>query len=138
MSQLCPDATAKCRTTFAKRTTSLKKLAADFFDYKSRTYLLVVDYYSWFVELALLSTMTSTEIIRHLRSMFARQGIPDELRTDNGSQFTSKEFQQFVQDSNISHTTSSPLFPQANGMAERVLRQSNASSSRQQTPTKHY
>ena len=99
-----------------------QKLAADFFEYKSREHLLVVDYYSRFIEIALLSTMTSTETIRHLRSIFARHGIPDELRTDNGRQFTSQEFQQFMQDNNIRHTTSSPLFPQANGMAERAVK----------------
>lgn len=98
-----------------------QKLAADFFDYKSHAYLLVVDYYSRFIEIALLRTMSSSETIRHLQSMFARHGIPDELRTDNGSQFTSREFQQFVQKYKFQHNTSSPLFPQSNGMAERAV-----------------
>lgn len=98
-----------------------QKVAADFFDFKSKTYLLVVDYYSRFIELALLSTMRSSETIRHLRSIFARHGIPEQLVTDNGSQFTSQEFRQFTETYQILHTTSSPLFPQSNGMAERAV-----------------
>ena len=40
---------------------------------------------------------------------------------DNGRQFTSQEFQQFVQTNKIRHLTSNPLFPQGNGMAERTV-----------------
>ena len=68
-----------------------QKIADDFFKYKLRTYLLVVDYYSSFIELALLSTMTSSETIWHLLSIFARHCFLEELVTDNGSQFTSHE-----------------------------------------------
>ena len=56
--------------------------------------------------------------ICHLRSIYAQHGIPHELMTDNGCQFMSQEFQQFLQDNNTEHTISSPLFPQANGMTE--------------------
>ena len=98
-----------------------QKVAADFFEFRSCTYLLVVDYYSRFIELALMSTTTTSQTVRHFRSMFARHGFPDELITDNGPQFASQEFADFVQECNIKHTTSSPLFPQANGMAERAV-----------------
>ena len=64
------------------------------------------------------SPVSSSETICHLRSIFTRHGIPDELWMDNGSQFTSQEFQKFVQTNKIRYFTSSPLFPRGNGMAE--------------------
>ena len=94
----------------------------------SSTICLEPTYLSWTTILgslnshALLPTMTSTETICHLCSMFAWHGILDELRTDKESQFTSKEFLQFMQGTNILHTTSSPLFPQPNGMAEQAVK----------------
>jgi len=40
--------------------------------------LLSVDYYSKWIEVAKLDDITSSNIICHLRSQFARYGIPDE------------------------------------------------------------
>ena len=65
--------------------------------------------------------MTSAHTIQHLRSVFARHGIPEEIVTDNGTQFSSHDFKDFTKNNNIKHTTSSPLFPQSNGMAERSV-----------------
>lgn len=42
-------------------------------------------------EIAKLPQTTSKHVIIAVKSMFARHGIPDEVRVDNGSQFTSKE-----------------------------------------------
>ena len=49
---------------------------------------------------------------------FARHGIPEELVSNSGPQFSSWEFADFVQEQGVRHTTSNPLFPQSNGMAE--------------------
>ena len=51
-------------------------LGTDLFTLKGRTYLLVIDYRSRYVEVsALLSSQTSREIIRGLKSIFARHGV---------------------------------------------------------------
>ena len=63
----------------------------DFFEPKGSMYLLVVDYYSRFVEVQKLSSTTSTSVIMHLKPLFARFGIPAEMVTDNAPQFASNE-----------------------------------------------
>ena len=59
-------------------------------------YLLVVDYYSHFVEIALMTTMTMAQTAHHMQSMFARHGFPETSVSDNGPQFLSAEFAAFA------------------------------------------
>ena len=66
-----------------------QKVATDLFQWKGMSYLLVVDYYSRFIEIAKFSVTSSGEVIRHLKSIFARCGIPEELVSDNGPQYAS-------------------------------------------------
>lgn len=44
------------------------------------------------------------------------------LRTDNGTEYTNKEFADFLRSSGIKHQTSTPYSPQQNGLAERMNR----------------
>jgi len=96
-----------------------QKVASDLFTIKSVNYLLVIDYFSRYIEVAKLTQETSNAIIAHLKSIFARHGIPQELVTDNGPQYSSREFMQFAKRYSFKHQTSSPCFPQSNGEAER-------------------
>ena len=54
-------------------------VGTDMFVYKKDTYLLVVDYASTYVEIAKLAQTTSPDVILHLRSIFARRGIPETV-----------------------------------------------------------
>ena len=58
---------------------------------------MLVDYYSQYVEVQKLSTTTSAGVISFLKAMFARHGIPTTLLSDNGPQFSSKEFEILLQ-----------------------------------------
>ena len=55
-----------------------------------------------------------------MKSIFARHGIPEELISDN-MPYNSKEFKQFANDWGFKLTTSSPTYPQANGLSEKAV-----------------
>ena len=99
-----------------------QKLGADLFYYKGKNYLLVVDYYSRYPEVAELSSTTSRSVITALKSMFSRHGIPDLLHSDNGPQFSSEELDQFAKSYDFLLSTSSPYYPQGNGLVERMVK----------------
>ena len=98
-----------------------QKLGMDLFELDKSTYLLVVDYYSRFIEIAKLSTLTSEEVVQYCKSIFARHGIPEEVITDNGPQFVAQRFADFAQEYHFQHITSSPYYPRSNGEAERAV-----------------
>ena len=81
----------------------------------------MVDYFSRFIEiLILLASQKSSETIRAVKSIFATHRIPEILRSDNGPQFISTEFDEFSKEYLFTHVTSSQKLPKANGEAERA------------------
>ena len=82
---------------------------------------MVVDYFSRYPEIARLSSTTAQAVILALKKIFSRHGVPERVRSDNGPQFSSQEFEQFGRKYGFKHTTSSPHFPQSNGLAERTI-----------------
>ena len=97
------------------------KVGVDIFELQQKQYLVIVDYYSGFVEFDLLTHTTAKQVINHCKSQFSRHGIPDVLISDNGPQFSSHEFRQFIKHYQIDHCTSNPYHPQSNGMAEKAV-----------------
>ena len=97
-----------------------QKLGTDIFELYSKSYLIIVDYYSKYPELCLLRDKTSQSVITSMKSVFARHGIPDEVIADN-MPFSSKECIQFAQEWRFEINTSSPGYPQSNGMSERTI-----------------
>lgn len=65
--------------------------------------------------------MEKRSTIEKLKRIFSRQGIPSQIVSDNGRQFTSDEFQQFSKTWNFKHILVSPYYQQSNGLAERTI-----------------
>ena len=99
-----------------------QKVACDLFNFNNAVYLLVADYFSRWIEIALLDKGTTADyVISHLKSIFAKFGIPNELRFASGPQFSSFAFQKFANCYGFVHTFSSPRYPRSNGEAERAV-----------------
>ena len=96
-------------------------VGSDLFHWNNVDYILVVDYFSSFPIIRKLRSTTSTSIINSLRSIFAEYGLPETFISDNGTQYTSDEFAQFVENYGFFHTTSSPHYHQSNGKSERFV-----------------
>ncbi|KAI7789577.1 hypothetical protein IRJ41_019347 [Triplophysa rosa] len=71
------------------------------------------------LSMALLPNTSAACVIMHMKSIFARHGIPQIVCSDNGPCYSSKEFQDFAVEYDFKHVTSSPLYPQSNGKAEK-------------------
>lgn len=99
-----------------------EKVAVDLFECEGCDYLIMVDYYSNWFEFDKLRRTTSKSVITKLKCHFARFGCPQILISDNGPQFVSDEFEEFMNEWDIEHRTSSPGHQQANGLAESAVK----------------
>jgi len=83
---------------------------------------VVVDYYSRFVEVEIMRTITALDTIDFLQKLFARYGLPLAIMSDNGPQLIAKELESFLEELGVQHFTSPPYWAQANGEVERQNR----------------
>jgi len=83
---------------------------------------VIVDYYSRYFEAVIMKTVTSATIARVLEGIFVQLGLPYSLRSDNGSQFVSDAFQNFLCDNGVKHRRITPLAPWQNGECKRQNR----------------
>ena len=90
--------------------------------FMGKTYLIVVDAHSKWPEVHEMSMTTSSKTISVLRHLFAQYGLPEQLVSDNGPQFTSDDFAQFLRSNGVKHIRCSPYHPSSNGAAERLVR----------------
>ena len=88
-----------------------EKIGTDLFELKGKSYLLLVDYFSRYIEVVKLTCTTTKSVVAAMKPLFARHGIPDVIISDNGPQYSSQEFKQFAEDYEFSHVTSSPYHP---------------------------
>ena len=95
-----------------------EKIATDIFTLDGKDYLVTIDYYSNFWEVDRLPNTKASTTILKLKSHFAHYGIPDQVISDNGPQFTSDQFANFARTWDFEHLTSSPGNSKANGKAE--------------------
>ena len=95
-----------------------EKLGIDYFTLNGKDFLLIVDYYSKYPEVLQMTSKTAQATITKLKLIFARHGIPRTVMADN-MPFNSKEFAEFAKSWDFQIVTSSPTYPQSNGLVER-------------------
>ena len=95
-----------------------ERLSSNMFQFKGQQCLLLTDQYSRFPIIRRLTSTTSSAVINNLKSTFAEHGILLQLVTDNGPQYSSAKFDDFMTTYGEEHITSSPMYPQSNGSAE--------------------
>ncbi|XP_064469721.1 uncharacterized protein LOC135384450 [Ornithodoros turicata] len=67
-----------------------------------------------------MPTTTAQRTVEELRTIFAQFGLPEEAVTDNGPQFVSEEFRNFIEENAVIHTTTPPYHAASNELAERA------------------
>ncbi|XP_064469803.1 uncharacterized protein K02A2.6-like [Ornithodoros turicata] len=98
------------------------RIHADFAYFDEKSYLVVVDAYSKWPELKLMTSTKSAATMEALSDIFAAHGLPVQLVTDNGSQFTSSVFTGFLNRLGIKHILTPPYLPKCNGQSENIVR----------------
>ena len=90
-------------------------------------FLVAVDAYSKWPEVVEMSTRpagvsaASLRTIEELRRIFSIHRLPQQIVSDNGPQFVSDQFAQFLKQNGIKHFRSSPYHPSSNGLTERFI-----------------
>lgn len=89
----------------------------------SKEYIFVlVDYYSRYFEVAITKNILSENITGLISKFCLTHGLPYSIHTDNGPQFVSEHFKNYMFENGIVHHKTTPLWPQANGEVERQNR----------------
>ena len=98
-----------------------RKVATDIFHYESQPYLLIVDYTNRFPIVKRLKSMSAQNITEHFKSIFSEYGWPDRLVSNNGPCYAAEMFTNLMKEYAVNHITSSPHFPQSNGLTEKFV-----------------
>jgi len=89
--------------------------------FEGRMFFIVVDAHSKWPEVIEMPATTTTHTITELRKLFAAHGLPKQLVSGNGPQFTSVEFATFCKVNGVKHIRCAPYHPSSNGQAERFV-----------------
>ena len=87
-----------------------------------KSFFILVDAHSKWPEVFEMAETTTAKTIAVLRHLFARYGLPEQLVSDNGPQFVSADFTQFLKANGVKHSKCAPYHPSSNGAAERFVR----------------
>ena len=80
--------------------------------------LITVDAHSKWIDVAVVTSATSSITIEKLRGMFATHGISGVIVSDNGTVFINDKFETFMTLNGIKHVKSAQYHPSTNGLAE--------------------
>ena len=81
----------------------------------------MVDSYSKWLVIEIISHCDTKNTTLYLSKWFSQYGIPVQLISDNGTQFTSQEFKNFIKTLGIKHVRTAAYHQSSNGQAERYV-----------------
>lgn len=96
-----------------------EKVHIDFFYFKKDVFLILVDSFSKFFDVLLMSKTDALAVMGKLRTVFAYFGLPKTIVMDNGPPFRSEKYVKFCESNNIKLVHSPIYKPESNGLAER-------------------
>ena len=82
--------------------------------------VVIIDTFTRYVTLCPAKSLEARESARILYRHLCRFGVPDEIQTDNGTQYVNKDLDELFGLTNISHIRTTPYSYQENGIVERV------------------
>ena len=96
------------------------KLASDIFHFHGANFLVLVDYMTRFPIVKKLKGIDQCSIINIFEEICSERGYPNVL--DNRLCYRGELFAKFLKRKGIKHVTSSPHYPQSNGLAEACVK----------------
>ncbi|XP_053407213.1 uncharacterized protein LOC128559482 [Mercenaria mercenaria] len=88
-------------------------------DRKNRYILTMVDYATRYPEAIALPSIETERVAEALVDMYSRLGVPEEMLTDCGSQFTSELMAEVSRLLSLRQLTTTPYHPMCNGLVEK-------------------
>jgi transposase InsO family protein len=84
-------------------------------------YLFVaIDKFTKWPEATPVVSITQSAVVAFLKSIVCRFGVPSRIITDNGTQFTSRIFQEYCEGIGTQLCFASVAHPRSNGQVERA------------------
>lgn len=97
------------------------RVHVDFASKGAHVFLVLIDSFSKWIEVWVMSSTSTTKTLEKLRGAFSAYGLPEVLVSDNGPQFTSAEFADFMNANGVKHIRTPPYHAASNGAAERTV-----------------
>lgn len=89
--------------------------------FQGKMFFVLVDAHSKWPEVIPMSSTSATKTIEVMRNLFSSYGLPMQVVSDNGPQFVSQEFADFLKQNGVKHVRSTPYHPSTNGLVERFI-----------------
>ena len=101
-----------------------EEVSTDLFSESGQSFLVMTDLFTgWPQVYRWYNDPTTRQVVNVLKHWFSSTGIPLRLKSDNGPQYSSDEFNQFCTEWHITHVTSTPYYAQSNSHAELCVKQ---------------